>query len=178
VTQAQVVASIYSHAQNQKGAGLQKWIFDPVAGKWNLAYVIQKGLNLGVQYAVPDNPSFTPSSYPTGTNPATGLPWAPATEGLRNITGRVNDDGTATIWAITSTLSGDGDQGADPNKLVVVTDRLSETSLSTGDGDNDNDDSLDVFTTVRSALTGEVLRGVTLGPKDRDDDDQYGRRDH
>ena len=57
------------------------------------------------------------------------MPWAPATDGLRNITGIVNGDGTATIYAITSTVSGNGDQGADPNKLVAITDQLSATSL-------------------------------------------------
>ena len=56
------------------------------------------------------------------TIPATGLPWAPATDGLRNITGQVNRDGTVTIWGVTSTVSGNGDQGADPNKLVMITD--------------------------------------------------------
>ncbi len=61
---------------------------------------------------------YTVKGYPTGNNAATGLPWAPATDGLRNITGRVNRDGTVTIWAVTSTVSGSGDQGADPNKVV------------------------------------------------------------
>ena len=77
------------------------------------------GLGLGVPYTVPD--------YPTGNNSGTGgpgFPWAPANDGLRNITGVVNGDGTATIYAITSTISGSGDQGADPNKLVVITDKL------------------------------------------------------
>ena len=57
--------------------------------------------------------------YPTGTNSVTSLPWAPATDGLRNITGKVNPNGTVTIWGVTSTVSGGGDQGADPNQLVV-----------------------------------------------------------
>ena len=92
--------------------------------------------------------------YPTGTNPATKLPWSPATDGLRNITGRDNRDGTATIWAVTSTVSGDGDQGADPNKLVAITDDLGATTLPT----------YERFTTVRSAGSGEVLRGVSLTP--------------
>jgi hypothetical protein len=89
----------------------------------------------------------------------------------------VNEDGTVTIWGVTSTLSGSGDQGADPNKLVMVTDRLSDTTLAKGDGDNDKDDSFDVFTTVRSALTGEVLRGVSLAPTAQEDDDRnnHGR---
>ena len=58
-------------------------------------------------------------------------PWAPATDGLRNITGVVNGDGTATIYAITSTISGSGDQGADPNKLVLITDKVDATGPTT-----------------------------------------------
>jgi hypothetical protein len=33
------------------------------------------------------------------------------------LTGKVNRDGTVTIFAITSTISGSGDHGADPNRL-------------------------------------------------------------
>lgn len=88
------------------------------------AYVLHAGLQqLGTPYTV--------VGYPT-----TGLPWSPATDGLRNLTGRVNGDGTVTIWAITSTVSGGGDQGADPNKLVTITDQLSATNLSTGESFN------------------------------------------
>lgn len=65
-----------------------------------------------------------PPELCTAGNAATGLPWSPATDGLRNITGRVNRDGTLTVWGITSTVSGSGDNGADPNKLVAITDRL------------------------------------------------------
>ena len=82
---------------------------------------MQAGLGLGVPYTV--------ANYPTGNNAATGLPWTPAADGLRNITGIVNGDGTVTIYAITSTVSGNGDQGADPNQLVVITDNLSATTL-------------------------------------------------
>jgi hypothetical protein len=133
----------YIAAAAQTLAGLQKWTFDGT--KWSLAYVLQDGLNLGVPYTVP--------GYPTGNNSATGLPWSPATDGLRNITGRVNKDGTATIWAITSTVSGGGDQGADPNKLVMITDTLSAGS-SAGE----------TFVTVKSAGFAEVLRGVSFTP--------------
>jgi hypothetical protein len=79
----------YTGAAAQTTAGLQKWVFS--AGSWKLAYTLTDGLGLGVPYTV--------SNYPSGNNPATGLPWSPATDGLRNITGRVNGDGTATIWA-------------------------------------------------------------------------------
>jgi hypothetical protein len=139
----------YSVAAGQAFAGLQKWVFDAAAGEWKLAYTLQAGLNLGQPYDVP--------GYPTGTNTATGLPWAPATDGLRNITGRVNPDGTVSIWAVTSTVSGGGDQGADPNKLVEITDPLSATSPAVGE----------TFRTLRTASFGEVLRGVAFTPGTR-----------
>ena len=142
-------ASIYAHAAKQKTAGLQKWVFNDTTSTWNLAYTIQSGLKLGVPQTIP--------GYPAGINAATGLPWAPATDGLRNLTGRVNKDGTATIWAVTSTVSGNGDQGADPDQLVKVTDRLAATTLAMGD-------SLDRFATIRAAKAGEVFRGVAFAP--------------
>ena len=64
-------------------------------------------------------------------------------------------DGTATIYATTSTISGSGDQGADPNKLVVITDKLSATTPP----------ACESFHTVRSAGFGEVLRGVSWTPE-------------
>ena len=164
-TPDQIGASIYAHAANQKTAGLQKWVRNPQTGVWSLAYTIQAGLKLGVPQTIPN--------YPTGINSGTAgtnLPWAPATDGLRNLTGRVNEDGTATIWAVTSTVSGGGDEGADPNQLVKVTDRLADSTLATGDGDHDGDDRLDHFKTVRAAKSGEVYRGVSFAPRDKDDD--------
>jgi hypothetical protein len=138
---------MYTAAAAQTTAGLQKWVFNGTS--WSLAYTLSAGLGLGTPYAVP--------GYPAGDNAVTGLPWAPATDGLRNITGRVNPDGTATIWAITSTVSGSGDQGADPNKLVAITDPLTATSAASGEQ----------FVTVRSAGYGEVLRGVSFAPGTR-----------
>jgi hypothetical protein len=137
---------VYVKAATNTLAGLQKWIFDPVAGQWNLAYVLQSGLQLGVPYTV--------ANYPTGNNPATGLPWSPGTDGLRNLTGVVNGDGTVTIYAITSTVSGNGDQGADPNKLVVITDQTSATTLPSSES----------FSPFTAANVGEVLRGVSFAP--------------
>jgi hypothetical protein len=136
----------YTEAAAETGAGLQKWVFNSTAGEWQLAYTLQNGLNLGKPYTVP--------GYPTGDNAATGLPWAPATDGLRNIDGRVNPNGTATIWAITSTVSGDGDEGADPNKLVAITDQLAAPTLPASES----------FGTVRAADSGEVLRGISFTP--------------
>ena len=126
---------------------MQKWILDSSSNTWNLAYTLQTGLNLGVPYTVVD--------YPTGNNPATGLPWAPATDGIRNITGAAGE-GYAAIWGITSTVSGNGDQGADPNHLVVVFDSLKNTDPAVAANES--------FFAVRKARSGEVLRGVSFTP--------------
>ncbi|MEX3964535.1 hypothetical protein AB4Y42_20345 [Paraburkholderia sp. EG286B] len=139
---------LYTHAAQQTGAGLQKWVYNAGTKSWKLAYTLQNGLNLGTSYTV--------AGYPMGTNSATSLPWSPATDGLRNITGHVGQDGTVTIWAITSTVSGNGDQGADPNRLVAVRDVLRNTTVSGAANER--------FVTLRNAGFGEVLRGVSLAP--------------
>jgi hypothetical protein len=136
----------FTAAAAQTTAGLQKWVLNTTTNTWSLAYTLQAGLDLGVPYTV--------KGYPTGINAVTGQPWAPATDGLRNITGRVNPDGTVSIWAITSTVSGGGDTGADPNKLVTITDKLAATTLP----------AKETFTTVRTAKFGEVLRGISFTP--------------
>ena len=136
----------YTAAAASATAGLQKWVYSKSAGQWQLAYTLRNGLNLGTPYNV--------RGYPTATNPVTGLPWAPATDGLRNLTGQVNRDGTVTIWAVTSTVSGGGDQGADPNQLVSVTDRAGATSLPASER----------FRTVVPAAYDQVVRGVSFTP--------------
>jgi hypothetical protein len=55
----------------------------------------------------PTASGFPAANAPLSTVPigydsvVTGLQGMPATDGLRNITGRVNSDGSATIWAVT-----------------------------------------------------------------------------
>jgi hypothetical protein len=122
-----------------------------------MLYVLQDGMYIGVPYSVPQ--------YPAAVDPATG--------GCRNITGRHNQDGTVTIYAITSTIRPNGDTGADPNKLAKVTDVLSATTLATGDGQWVG--SVGHFETVRSAKAAEVFRGVAFAPQDRghDHDDDH-----
>jgi hypothetical protein len=139
---------LYTHAAAQTTAGLQKWVFNATTKSWTLAYTLQTGLGLGQAYTVRD--------YPTGTNPGTNLPWSPATDGLRNLTGRVDADGRVTIWATTSTISGGGDVGADPNRLVVIRDDMKNTSASAA--------SQEKFITLRTATFAEVLRGVSFTP--------------
>jgi hypothetical protein len=146
------LAKSKSNATAQTTAGLQKWVFDSTSQSWHRAYALQAGLNLGQPYNVP--------GYPVGDNAATGLPWAPATDGLRNITGRVNRDGAVTVWAVTSTVSGSGDQGADPNQLESITDDPSATTPGS-----------ERFTQVIAPRYGRVLRGVALAP-----DGELGRR--
>lgn len=129
---------VLADAATSKTAGLQKWILSN--GVWSMAYVLQAGLNLGTPYSV--------ANYPTALNPATA--------GLRNLTGFVNHDGTATLCAVTSTVSTNGDQGADPNKLVCIVDNLANTTAAGA--------ASETFTTLRTAVAGEVLRGVSLAP--------------
>jgi hypothetical protein len=140
-------------AASQATAGLQKWVLDEATNTWHLAYILQNGLNIGVPYTVHTPSGATP--YPS-TAPG----------GLRNITGRVNGDGTVDLWAITSTLSTSGDQGADPNQLVFITDHLKNTDPAHAAHEQ--------FKILRTAKYGEVLRGVSLTPgsceHDRDRD--------
>ena len=140
--------TLYTHAAAQTAAGIQKWIFNSSTQTWNLAYTLQAGLDLGIPYTV--------NRYPTGNNTATNLPWAPATDGIRNITGTVDRFGKVTIYGITSTVSGAGDVGADPNRLVAVTDTLSNTDPTKA--------AKEKFTIIHKADFAEVLRGVSFAP--------------
>src|SRR5262249_26435773 len=101
---------VLADAATSPNAGLQKWVLS--VGACEMAYVVQKGLTLGQRYSI--------GNYPAALNPATA--------GLRNLTGKVNGDGTVTLYAVTSTVSANGDQGADPNKLVSITDSLANTT--------------------------------------------------
>jgi uncharacterized protein (TIGR03437 family) len=125
-------------AATSPSAGLQKWVL--ANGAWTRVYVMQNGLNLGQPYSV--------ANYPPPLNPAT--------DGLRNLTGKVNGDGTVTVWALTSTVSANGDQGADPNKLVSITDVLANMDPTVA--------AKEQFTTLRTANFNEVLRGIAFAP--------------
>jgi hypothetical protein len=126
----------YSSSSKTHYGGIQKWIYN--GSTWSLAYILQNGLNLGTQYSV--------TNYPSALNPAT--------DGIRNITGTVNGDGTVTLYGITSTVSSSTDQGADPNKLVSITDNISYQNATAAASES--------FNTVAAANYGEVLRGVAF----------------
>ena len=136
----------YTAAAASTTAGLQKWVLNTTTQTWSLAYTLQSGLNLGQPYTV--------AGYPTGTNSGAGgtnLPWAPANDGLRNLAGHVNPDGSVTLWASTATVSGSGDQGGDPNALVSITDQPAAAAPAVGEA----------FQTAVAPTSGTVVRGVT-----------------
>lgn len=145
--------NMYTDAAGQTLAGLEKWVFNATTKTWSLAYTLQAGLELGKPYTV--------WGYPTGNNSVSGLPWAPATDGLRNIVGTFGDGwliprDKVVIYAISSTVSGDGDNGADPNKLYVIVDNLKNTSTTGAAHES--------FIELRRAGVKEVLRGVSFTP--------------
>jgi hypothetical protein len=122
-------------------AGLQKWSL--VNGQWTLDYVLTKGL-IGT---VDTNLTGQDGPYPAVT-----------TSGLRNLAGVVNPDQTVTLWATTSTTSASGDNGADPNKVVQITDTLAATTM-TGAVLNET------FENVAGPTYGTVYRGVAYVEK-------------
>lgn len=131
---AQEGDGVLADAATSPTAGLQKWVY--ANGAWSLAYTLQKGLNLGTQYHV--------DGYPTDS----------AAGGLRNITGRLNSDGTATIFAVTSTVSNSVEPGADPNQVVAITDKIAATALPANEA----------FNVVVPPAFKTVYRGVSFAP--------------
>lgn len=124
---------VIGDAATDPQAGLEKWTFNGT--KWVEDYTLQNGLGLGTDYTVGNY-------YPT------------ATDGLRNITGTVNSNGTVTIYGVTSTVSTSGDQGADPNEIVAITDDLADTTLPSGED----------FATIDGPQYGVAYRGISADP--------------
>lgn len=106
-----------------------------VNGSWTLAQVFQHGLL-----------DQAPSSH--------GLPWNVYTDGLRNLTGQVNADGSFTLYATTSTVSNEAthDLGADPNEIVGITIGANSTALNTS------------FVTLQTADAGQRFGGLAIAP--------------
>jgi hypothetical protein len=109
-----------------------------INGIWQLDYVLTQGL-IGT---VDTNLTGNAGPYPKVT-----------TIGLRNLTGIVDWNGTVTLWATTSTSSASGDNGADPNKVVRITDDVAATTM-TGRVMHES------FKTVVGPTYGTVYRGV------------------
>jgi hypothetical protein len=128
--------------------GLTKYSL--INNTWVADYTMTNGLAQG--YTVNDaaGQSFAVGSAATPTKFYT--------DGLRNISGRVNADGTVTIYGVTSTVTDSSvsaawDQGANPDQVVVITDTLAANTLGTQS-----------FATVQTATAGTVFRGVALAP--------------
>jgi hypothetical protein len=117
-------------------AGLEKWSF--INGIWQLDYVLTQGLISTVDTNLTGNDG----PYPNVT-----------TIGLRNLTGVVDGNGMVTLWATTSTSSASGDNGADPNKVVLITDDVAATTMT-------GRVMRELFKTVVGPTYGTVYRGV------------------
>lgn len=131
---------------NAAVGGLEKWIYNATTGNWEYKYTL----------AASTIPQYTVSGSVGGVAGSVGPLQA---EGLRNIDGVNNGDGTATIYGITSTAAGSGgatlnDEGADPNQLVSIRDNLAATTLPS-----------ESFTVLETAAYGDVLRGVAFVPQ-------------
>ncbi|MDR0479318.1 MAG: hypothetical protein LBH31_05850 [Burkholderiaceae bacterium] len=127
------------------------WVYQQAGGSggaWTPIAHITQGLNLGVAYTVTDT---------AGTYGARGASYTTTPDGLRNITGQVNSDGSYTIYAVTSTIGNslgtDFDEGADSNQLVKITLTVKDSAVTTSG-----------FTVMQTAPYGQVLRGVALVP--------------
>jgi len=122
--------------------GLQKWSL--VSGVWQLDYTLRGSL-IGSTYSV------------NGTGALAGSSLATSVDGLRNLTGQVNANGTVSLYAATSTIGSNlGDAGADPNQIVEITDNLAATTAGAVSGEN--------YTVLDTAALGQVYRGVALAP--------------
>jgi hypothetical protein len=125
-----------------QAGGLDKYSL--VGGVWQLDYEL-KGALIGSSYTV------------SGTGSLAGYSLTTTTDGLRNLAGTVNGDGTVTLYAVTSTEGSVlGDSGADPNQIVSITDTLADTSASQVTGEN--------FNVLDTATLGQVYRGVAVAP--------------
>jgi len=129
-----------------QAGGLQKYSL--VGGKWQLDYELTGSL-IGSSYTVGG------SGAVCGGQSSCSL--TTTVDGLRNLTGTVNANGTVTLYAVTSTEGSVlGDAGADPNQIVAITDTLADTSASQAAGEN--------FAVLDTAALGQVYRGVAVAP--------------
>jgi len=135
-----------AYAPNGSG-GL--WVYRNADGAWTPIAHVTQGLNLGQNYTVTDA---------AGAYGATGASYTTTADGLRNITGQANSDGSYTIYAVTSTIGnslGSGfDAGADSNQLVKINLTVNDSTVTTSG-----------FSVMQTAPFGQVLRGVAIVPQ-------------
>jgi hypothetical protein len=126
------------------------WVYQKSGTTWAPIAHLTAGLNLGTAYAVTDT---------TGVYGVKGASYTTTPDGLRDITGQVNSDGSFTIYATTSTIGSSlgsaFDAGADSNQLVKITVTVTGSTASSASG----------FTLMQTAAYGQALRGVAMVPK-------------
>lgn len=117
-----------------------------VNNSWQADYTITSGLAEG----------FTDGNVAVGADTSATKFY---TDGIRNLTGTVNANGTVTLYAVTATLTDstagkNWDQGANPDQIVSLTDTVAANTAGTGEA----------FTTLETSAAGTVYRGVAVAP--------------
>jgi len=124
------------------------WVYQKQSnGTWKPLTNITTGLSLGTAYTVTD----TAGLY--GTK---GASYTTTPDGLRQLAGQVNADGSFTIYATTSTIGNsiaNFDAGADANQLVQINVSVSGSTVTTKG-----------FNVMQTAAFGQALRGVAIVP--------------
>jgi hypothetical protein len=125
--------------------GLAKYTLNTTTNAWSLDYTLASGLG-----------NFTGAAVGNDTGSTTFY-----TDGLRNLTGKVNSNGTVTLYAVTATVTDSGagknwDQGANPDQVVTLTDTLADTTAGQVSGES--------FNALETSAEGSVYRGVALAP--------------
>ncbi len=125
------------------------WVYQNQGGVWMPLTRLSAGLNLGTAYTVTDS---------LGLFGTAGTSYTTTPDGLRNLTGQVNSDGSFVIYATTSTvgnsLGTNFDAGADSNQLVKITVNVNGSTAVSANG----------FSVMETAPFGQVLRGVAIVP--------------
>jgi hypothetical protein len=123
--------------------GITKYSLSAATGKWVADYTISTGLG-----------SFTAGAVGADKGSTTFY-----TDGLRNLTGELDPNGTVRLFAVTATLTDSTagsawDQGANPDQVVELTDNVNSTTAANGEA----------FTALETSSEGSVYRGVALAP--------------
>jgi hypothetical protein len=136
----------FGSSPTTQAGGLEKYSL--VNGTWQLDYEL-KGTLIGSSYTV--------NGSGTVCGGLSKCSLSMTTDGLRNLTGQVNANGTVTLYAVTSTEGSVlGDAGADPNQIVSITDTVADTTAAQAAAEN--------FAVLDTAALGQVYRGVAIAP--------------
>jgi hypothetical protein len=126
------------------------WVYQKTSGTWAPIAHLTSGLNLGTAYTITD----AAGTYGTKMASYTTKP-----DGLRQITGQTNSDGSFTLYATTSTIGASlgsaFDGGAESNQLVKITLSVKGSTVNSATG----------FSVMQTAPFGQALRGVAIVPK-------------